>query len=143
MQLTPDYTIFFQVAIFIAVWLGFRALAFAPTEAVLEERNRRTVLAHQSAEAMIAAAQADRARYEDAVHRRRVQMAQESEAARHVAVEESDAQIAATRAAIALELTAQREAIAAQVETARRALAGEAEHIAVEMLQRVTGGGPA
>jgi F0F1-type ATP synthase membrane subunit b/b' len=140
MQLTPDYTIIIQVAIFIAVWLGLRALIFTPTEHVLAVRHERTVQAHTAAEAMIAAAQADRARYEDALHQRRVLLAQEAAAARQEAAAESDRQIAATRAAIAEELGKQREAVAAQVEVARRSLAADAERIATEMLQRVTGG---
>jgi F0F1-type ATP synthase membrane subunit b/b' len=140
MQLTPDYTIILQVAIFIAVWLGLRALVFRPTEQVLAVRHERTVQAHEAAEAMIAAAHADRARYEDALHQRRVLLAQEAATARQEAGEESDRQIAATRAAIAKELDAQRAAVTAQVEAARRSLAGEAERIADEMLQRVAGG---
>jgi F0F1-type ATP synthase membrane subunit b/b' len=140
MQLTPDFSIFVQVAIFIVVWLGLRTLVFQPMQQVLAERDRRTVQAGHSAEAMISAAHADRARYDEAVHQRRLEMSQEAERARHAAIEESNDEIAAARAAIAQELAAQRAAVAAQVEVARRALGAEADAIAAEMLQRVTGG---
>lgn len=136
-NLTPDFTIFIQVAIFFAVFLGLRALVFDPMQKVLAERDRRTVQAKHAAEELIASAHADRARYQDSVHQRRLQMAQEAEAARRAAIEESNRQIAAARAAIGLELSSQRAAVAAQVETARRALGAEAEGIATEMLRRV------
>jgi len=140
MELTPDSTIFIQIAIFVAVWIGLRTLVFQPMQAVLAERNQRTVQAHTTATAMIEAAHADRARYEDALRQRRAEMAQEAEAARQQVAEESDRQIAATRAKIAEELAVQRAAVAAQVENARRTLGTEAAGIADAMLARVSGG---
>lgn len=140
MNLTPDSTIFLQVAIFFAVFFGLRFLVFDPMQRVLADRDRRTVQAKHAAEDLIAGAHADRARYDEAVHQRRLQMAQEAEAARRAAIEESNRQIAAARSAIGHELNQQRAAVAAQVETARRALSAEAEGIAAEMLQRVTTG---
>jgi F0F1-type ATP synthase membrane subunit b/b' len=139
MQLTPDYTLIIQVAIFIVVWLGFRALVFEPTQQVLADRRRRTVEAHENAKGMISTALADRERYEDALRQRRIELAQEAERARQAAVSESDAQIDAARAVIAEELAAHRAALTAQVERARRALNAESESIAADMLQRVTG----
>ncbi len=143
MQLTPDFSIIYQIAIFLAVWLGLRHLVFQPVQQVLADRRRRTVEAEHSAEAMIEAAMADRLHYEQTVHQRRVQLAQEAERARHAAIEESNHAIAAARAAIAQELGAHRTYVAAQIETARRALAGDAETFAREMLRRVIGGGRA
>jgi len=139
MQLTPNFTIFFQAAIFIAVWLGMRAFVFAPVQQALAERRRRTVEAHENAEAMIAAAQADRLHYEDSMRQRRHELAQEAERARQAAAAESDTQIGAARAQNAEKLASHRAEVAAQVEQARQALSAEAESIAAEMLQRVTG----
>lgn len=143
MQLSPDFSIFYQVAIFLIVWLGLRHLVFEPMQQALEDRRRRTVEAEHSAEAMIEASHADRARYDEAVRQRRLELAREAEAARHAAIEESNRATGAARAVIAQELAGHRAAIAAQVETARRALQAEADTIADEMLQRVTGGGRA
>jgi F0F1-type ATP synthase membrane subunit b/b' len=140
MQLTPDISILFQIAIFLAVFAGLRALVFTPMQQVLADRHRRTVESEHSAEVMIETAQGDRARYDEAVHQRRLQLAREAEAARHAAIEESNQAIVGARAAIAQELASQRAVVAAQVETARRALGAQAESIAAEMLQRVTGG---
>ena len=140
MNLIPDISLLYQVAIFVVVFFGLRKLMFQPMQRVLDERDRRTVHAQHEAEELIKAAHADRARYDEAVRERRQEMAREAEAARHAAIEESNRQIAEARAAIGRELAAHRAAIAAQVEQARRALAAEAESIAAEMLERVTQG---
>lgn len=140
MNLTPDISLLYQVAVFLVVFFGLRKLLFQPMQRVLEERDRRTVHSQHEAEELIKAAHADRARYDEAVRERRFEMAREGEAARHAAIEESNRQIAAARAAIAHELATHRAAIAAQVEQARRALAAQAESIAAEMLERVTQG---
>jgi F0F1-type ATP synthase membrane subunit b/b' len=140
MQLYPNASILVQIAIFVVVWMGLRRLAFEPMQRALDERERRTVHAERSAEAMVAAAAADRAQYELAVHERRLQMAQEAERARHAAIEESNRQIAAARAAIGRDLAAQRATVAAQVDSARRQLATEADAIAAQMLLGVTRG---
>ena len=79
------------------------------------------------------------ATYEEAVRQRRIEMAREAEGARHNAIEESNRQIAEARAAIGRDLAAHRAGVAAQVEAARRVLRAEADSIAEEMLQRVTG----
>lgn len=141
MNLTPDISLLYQVAVFLVVLFGLRKLLFQPVQRVLEERDRRTVQGQHEAEELIKAAQADRARYEEAVRERRLEMAREAEAARHGAIEESNRQIAEARAAISREMAAHRAAVAAQVEQARRALATQAETIAAEMLERVTQGG--
>lgn len=140
MQLYPNASLLVQVAIFVIVVIGLRWLAFGPMQQALDERDRRTVQAERAAEAMVAAAHADRARYDHAVHERRLQMAQEAERARHAAIEESNRQIAAARAEIARDLAAQRAVVAAQVDAARRTLAAEADGIAAQMLQGATRG---
>jgi F-type H+-transporting ATPase subunit b len=143
MQLTPDFSIFYQVAIFLIVWIGLRTLVFEPTQQVLDDRRRRTIEAEHSAEAMIASTEADRARYDGAVHQRRLELQREAEAARHGAIEESNRAIAASRAAVAQELATHRAEVGAQVDAARRALQAEADTIADEMLRRVMGAGRA
>lgn len=140
MKLYPDFSLFVQVAIFLIVWIGLRRWAFGPMQSALDERHRRTVEAEHATEQMIAAAHADRARYEEAVRERRLEMAQEAERARHAAIEESNRQIADARAVIARDLAAHRAAIAHQVDAARRALASDAESLGAEMLQRAVRG---
>jgi F-type H+-transporting ATPase subunit b len=143
LQLEPDYTIVLQVAVFIIVWLGLKSLVFTPMQRVLAERDRRTVQAEQGARAMAITADAERARYDEALREQRHRMMREAETARHTAIEDSNRQIAAARADIALELARHRAEIASQVDAARRTLATEAESVATEMLAQVSGAGRA
>lgn len=142
-MLTPDLTIVIQVAFFILFWIVFARVVVAPMRAVLAERARRTVEARREAEATAAGAQAERARYDDALREQRLRMAHEAESARHAAIEESNREIAAARTNIALELGHRREQVAKQVGDARRQLGAEAEQLAAAMLDRVAGTGPA
>lgn len=142
MELFPDRTIFIQVAMFIAFWMVFKYVVVAPTLRVLAERDRRTVQARHAAEETAATAQAEQARYDQAIHEQRLRRSREAEAARHEAIDESNREIAAARANIAYELGHRRSAVAKQVDDARRTLAAEAEKVAGEMLARVTGNQP-
>ena len=81
MQLAPDYTIFFQVALFVVFWMVFKALVVGPTTEVLDERHRRTVQAGHDAEQLAADAVADRARYDQKLLEQRHLMAQEAASA--------------------------------------------------------------
>jgi F-type H+-transporting ATPase subunit b len=143
MQLQPDLTLLFQVAIFIVVWLGLKTLVFTPMQRVLAERERRTTQAEESARAVAATAGSDRTRYEDALREQRQRMMREAELARHASIEDSNQRIAAARAEIGRELARHRAEVASQVETARRSLAAEAAQVAAEMLARVSTGGRA
>lgn len=143
MQLYPDSTIFIQVVFFIIFWVAFAKLVVGPTSAVLDARHRRTVEAAHDAERLAAAAETDRARYEQSLLEQRHTMAQEAETARHAAIAASNDEIAAARAKIALDLAHRRELVARQVAEARHALSAEAEQVAADMLARVSQGGRA
>jgi len=138
--LAPDYTIFVQIILFLLVWKGLSAIAFAPTHEVLDERSRRTVAAEELARELVSAAEEDRATYDRAVHERRAQMSAESAAARAAAQEESGRLLAQARADANDALVSQRADVAGQIETARRALSTETQQVADLMLNRVQGG---
>jgi len=139
MELFPNLTIFIQVALFIAFWMVFKYVVFDPTSHVLTERHRRTIEARHAAEQTAAAAQAEEARYDQAIHDQRLRMSHEAETARLAAIEDSNREIATARSNIAYDLNHRREAVAKQVDEARRTLGNEAERVAAEMLSRVAG----
>lgn len=143
MNLYPDATIFIQLALFIVFWVVFKSVVVDPVLRVIAERNQRTVQARLDAERTTADAEAERARYDQAVLEQRQRMAHEAEQARHAAIEESNREIEAARANIAYELGHRREAVAKQVAEARLRLSSEAESVAGEMLARVAGGSQA
>jgi len=140
MNLVPDYSLFLQVLTFLVLWICLKRLLFDPVLRVLALREERTVGARARADELTAVAETDRARYQESIRAARVRLGEEAEAARKVAEEEYAALVARERAAANEELTRMRAGMQAQVAAARQTLAAEAETIATEMLERVTGG---
>lgn len=142
MSLDIDISFLYQVATFVVLWLALKTIIFDPTLAVLDARARRTSGAKHDARDFAAQSETARADYEAALRDARAKLAQESEAARQAAHAEHARQIAAARAAAAEQLARQRETVAAQIAEARRSLAAEAQTLAFDMLDRVSGGTP-
>ncbi len=140
MNLTPDYSILFQIVIFLLVWRGLVSIVIGPTRNVLDERARRTVAAQELAHKLVGAAQHDRDTYDQAVRDRRAQLAAESASARATAQGESASLLAQARAAANDALATQRVGVAGQVDAARQRLGSETQQVADLMLARVTGG---
>jgi F-type H+-transporting ATPase subunit b len=138
-MLSLDYSLLIQIVTFIIVWQVLQRVLFSPVLDVLAQRAERTTGALALAEQMQATAAAARTEYERALAAARVQLAREAEVGRKAAHEESAAAIAAARAAAGAELQHLRTQLTAQVAQAEHALAGEANLIAFEMLDRVTG----
>lgn len=139
MQLTPDASLFVQVAIFIVLWFSLKRLLFDPVLAVLDARRERTVGALAQSEHARAGAEAARDEYEQALRDTRVQLALEADQARKKAQDAHAKALTDARAAANEELASFRAALSRQVDEARATLAGEARAIAGEMLARVTG----
>lgn len=137
MDLSLDSSFLIQIVLFVILWFGLKRLLFDPVFDVLDERRTRTVAAQEEAESLIAAAENARAEYEESLHRKRVEMAHETSAARTAAQEESQRALADARAAAQEEISRLREQVNAQVEQARRGLSAQAEAIAAQMLDRV------
>ena len=92
---------------------------------------------------LAAAADADRARYDQRLLEQRHAMAQEAEAARHAAIAHRTRRSPrrAPRSPSISRIAA--KTVARQVDEARRALVNEAEQVAAEMLARVARSGRA
>jgi len=142
MDLTPDYTLLVEVITFIALWFGLTKLVFEPMRRVLDDREERTVEAEAQAAHLYADAQTVQDDYEKTLHDMRVELSQESLAARARMQEDQARTLAEARAAGAEQLAATRAALAEQVRQARQTLAGEAQQVAAAMLARVTVGDP-
>jgi F-type H+-transporting ATPase subunit b len=139
MSLTPDHTLLVEVVVFVALWFGLTKLVFQPMRRVLDDREDRTFEAEAEAAHLYAGAQTARDDYEKTLHDMRVELSQESLAARARMQEEQARTLAEARTAAAEQLAATRSALAEQVQRARRTLAGEAQQIATAMLARVVG----
>lgn len=143
MDLSIDFSFLAQIVLFAVLWFGLKQLVFDPVLAVLDERRQRTVAAQAEAERLVSAAEGARADYDRALQEMRVELAQESSAARNAAQEESQRALASARAVAQEEISLLRAQVSAQVDAARHGLAAQAEAIAGQMLDRVARGGPA
>ena len=139
MQLIPDYSLVLQILIFVVLWQILKRILFEPFQKVLKERERRTVGARAEAEQLRSTATGAREEYKLALRDARVRIAQESEATRKAAQEEQSKAVNEARAAAGAELTRLRATLSQQVDEARKTLAAQANTIAFEMLDRVTG----
>jgi F-type H+-transporting ATPase subunit b len=143
MDLSIDLSFLAQLVLFCLLWFGLKRLVFDPVLEVLDERKRRTVAAQAEAERLVSAAELARAEYDRSLHEMRLEMAQETSAARNAAQEESQRALAKARAAAQDEISQLRSQVSAQVDEARRGLVAQAEAIAGQMLDRVARGGHA
>lgn len=142
MSLDIDISFLYQIATFVVLWLALKRLIFEPTLAVLDARAQRTSGAKHDAEHFVAESTAARDDYETALCEARAKLARESAASRQATLDEQARSIAGARKIANEELTRQREAVSAQVARARQSLGAEAQALAFEMLDRISGGQP-
>jgi F-type H+-transporting ATPase subunit b len=140
MDLSIDYSFLAQIVLFAILWFGLKKLVFDPVLAVLDERRKRTVSAQAEAQRLVSAAEDARAEYDRSLQARRLQLAQETGAARNAAQRESQRALATARAAAQDEISKLRAQVSAQVDEARQSLAAQADAIAGQMLDRVARG---
>ena len=139
MQLQPDYSLFVQIVFFIVLWVGLKRLLFEPVLQILDARRERTVGALKRAAEVRLSAEAAREDCGRAVYEARQRLAREAEEARKTAQDEHGKVLASARAEAAAEIARFRASLAGQVDQARAALGVEAQAIAGQMLDRVTG----
>lgn len=141
MSLTVDYSIILQIVTFLVVWAFLKRLVFDPFSQVVETRQARTTGTQAAAAALSADAGILRTRYDGAIAAARTEIAQQSDAARKGAQEESDRALGAARSAATDTMAQKRDAAAREVDTARQTLLAQAESVANEMLARCSGQG--
>jgi len=139
MELTPDFSLVVQVIFFIVLWMGLKRLLFGPVLEVLDSRHERTIGTMEKAAEVKASAEAVREDCGQAVREARMKLAREAEEARKSARDEHATVLASARKDAADEIARFRASLAEQVGKARSALEKEAQSIAAQMLDRVTG----
>jgi F-type H+-transporting ATPase subunit b len=139
MELVPDYTLVVQIVLFVVLWMGLKRLLFEPVLGVLEEREARTRGRERQAREGKARAVEAQGHYEEAIREARVKVAREGEAAEKAAWEEHARAVAAAREKAVEEIARSRRELVVAVEEAGGKLGVEAEKIAEEMVERVTG----
>lgn len=139
MSLTVDFSVVFQIITFIVLWACLKRLVFDPFSAVLETRETRTTGTQAAATALSTDAAHTRTKYDGAIASARIELAQQSDAARKAAQEESERALAAARTEAGNTMTRRRETVAHDVDAARQTLLAQAESVASDMLGRATG----
>ena len=139
MNLQLDYSLFAHLVLFIILWIALKRTLFVPVLDMLEARRDRTVGALERAAVVTASAEATREDCAQAVREARMKLAREAEEARKAGQGEHANVLATARAEAADELTRFRASLAEQVGQARKTLDAEAQTIAAQMLDRVTG----
>jgi F-type H+-transporting ATPase subunit b len=135
----PDYSFVIQIFSFLVLWFGLKHLLFDPVVHVLEQREARTSGTRRAAAEIRAAAEAAAAAYERDLHKVRVDLAADTEAARQSTQEQERRVVGEARGEASRQLMQVRETLRQQAETVRPALAAEARDLSARMLQRVLG----
>lgn len=143
-MLSPDYTLFVILVLFIALVPILNALLFKPIQEVLEERERLTTGAGTEARAMTADVEQKIAEYEETIREARAAGYRAIEERRGSASADRQARIDEARAEAMAKVAAARDRVVADGQAARASLeaaAGDAAAvIASGVLGRAVGG---
>ena len=132
-QLVPDGTLFFHIALILIMVFVLNATLFKPINRILEERVRRTRGRSGEAQEILQRVEDKVAQYERALREARSEGYRLMEQERAVAVSERQAKLSAVRNEIDQSVAEQKEGIRGQVEDARATLEQEARRLAAEI----------
>ena len=136
-ELVPNGTLFFHMAIILAMVALLNATLFKPINKVLAERERRTRGRSDEAHDTLRRVDAGLQRYEQSLREARSKGYRLMEQVRGEAMNVRQEKLNATRAEIESLLAEEKETIRAQTETARAELEGEARRLAHEISSRI------
>lgn len=137
--LQPDYTLFIQIAMFVALWQFLKWALFGPVSRVLAARAARTTGDKTRAQELRTQAEAKLAEIEAGLAEARQQGAREAEAIRRHAEGEEQKILGRYRDEALQILERGRAETRAQVEAARAPLRSEAERLAAKVIEKVLG----
>ncbi|MGE0825039.1 MAG: ATP synthase F0 subunit B [Candidatus Binatia bacterium] len=121
-MLAIDNTLFFQIGLFIVLWLFLRHFLFAPHLAVVEERTQRSEGALQEARQVRAAAEAAGGKYRVQLTEARTGTMQDVDAVYREAEEQARQVTESARTDVAQTLATMRESLRDEITAARQEL---------------------
>jgi F-type H+-transporting ATPase subunit b len=136
-QLVPDGTLFFHIALIILMVFVLNATLFRPINKVLEERDRRTRGRSGEAQDILGRVESGLKRYETSLREARLEGYHLLEAQRAEAMSARQAQLGALREELRSSVEEEKSSIRAQTDAARAALAGDAQRLAAEISNQV------
>ena len=136
-QLVPDGTLFFHIALIILMVFVLNATLFRPINKVREERERRTRGRSGEAQDILSRVEAGLNQYEMSLREARLEGYQLLEAQRAEAVNARQTRLGELREELRGLVEEQKNSILAQTVAARGSLTGEAQRIAAEISNQV------
>lgn len=134
-----DYTLLFQIVIFLFLWFVLNRLLFRPFLALIEERERRTEGVKSEAASLTDEGARLRAEYQEKIERARNEGYRVKENLLQQARQERERILSRTREEAASMLEKTKDEIRGEMQKERELSAREAEIIAQEMAGKVLG----
>jgi F-type H+-transporting ATPase subunit b len=132
-QLVPDGTLFFHIALILVMVAVLNATLFKPINRILEERERRTRGRSGDARGILRNVEEKMSLYERTLRETRSEGYRLMEQERATAMRERQIKLDAVREEIGRSIAEQKEAINAQVESARTTLKANSIQMAAEL----------
>ena len=132
-QLVPDGTLFFHIALILVMVAVLNATLFKPINRILEERERRTRGQSGSARGILRDVEEKMSLYERSLREARSEGYRLMEQERATAMRERQIKLDTVREEIGRSVAEQKEAINAQIESARITLKENSIQIAAEL----------
>ena len=136
-QLVPDGTLFFHIALIILMVFVLNITLFRPINKVLEEREKRTRGRSGEAQDILGRVEAGLRQYETSLREARLEGYHLLEAQRAEALGARQTQLGALREELRGLIEEQKGSIQAQTDAARNSLAGDAQRLAAEISNQV------
>ena len=136
-QLVPDGTLFFHIALIILMVYVLNITLFRPINKVLEERERRTRGRSGEAQDILGRVETGLKRYETSLREARLEGYHLLEGQRAEALSARQNQIGALREELRGLIEEQKDSIRAQADEASNTLAGDAQRLAAEISNQV------
>lgn len=136
-QLVPDGTIFFHIALILVMVFVLNATLFRPINRILAERERRTRGRSSEARDTLRSVEEKMSNYERALREARAEGYRRMEEERAAAMLARQSSLDAVRAEITGSISEQKDSLRAQAEQARAALNRDAQSIAAEISSHI------
>ena len=136
-QLVPDGTVFFHIALVILMVYVLNATLFRPINRILAEREARARSGRGAAHDILQEVETNLTRYEEGLRAARAEGYQRLEQQRAEAIEARQNMLAQVRTEAEQRIAAEKQAIGRQTEQARATLQGDARRIAAEISAQI------
>ncbi len=138
-MISLDYTILYQIALFVVLFFVLDRLLFRPYLALLEQRERQTLGAQDETRALIHEGERLKARYEEAIAQAQAAGSATKAATLHEARQQCEKILGQAREQASHSLAQSRREIQSLMQKERQLAAAEVASIAQQMMSKILG----